>query len=241
MISKVLKQYSKVLVDTLYPPKCPSCKAKVSDDLVFCESCWEEIEFISSPCCSKCSVNLPVSYLGMLCERCEVSKYSFDRNISAVRYKDSIKDMVHDLKFNDATSIAKIMAHNMVLALNRFVHKQFDIIIPVPMHAAKLKIRKYNQAALIARHVSEATDIPISYDILRKQDNIMSQVAYSRIERFTNMKRAFAVDEKKLIAKSNILLIDDVMTTGATLNACARILKKHGANKVYCLTFARTF
>ncbi|MCE2993435.1 MAG: ComF family protein [Candidatus Jidaibacter sp.] len=241
MISRIIKQYSKAFVDTLYPPKCPSCKAKVSDDLVFCESCWEEVEFISNPCCAKCSINLPASYLGLLCDRCETRKYSFDRNISAVRYKDSIKDIVHKLKFSDATQLAKIMAHNMTLAFNRFAHEQFDIIVPVPMHPKKLKMRKYNQAALIAKHVAEYTGIQICYDALIKLDDTMSQIAYSRLDRFLNMKTAFSFNDKLSVRSCNVLIIDDVMTTGATLNACAKVLKKHGANKVYCLTFARTF
>lgn len=229
------------MVDILYPPKCFSCNVKVSFHGVLCESCWGKVEFIEKPCCLKCSIPLPASYLGGFCERCNRTKYSFDRNISVVRYEGMMKEIVHDFKFNDKTHLAKVMSRYMLMALGNFCHEKFDIVLPVPMHKTKLRKRRYNQAVLLAVNISKSLKIKIKTNVLRKTKETISQINYSRLERFQNLEQAFYIDNIKNIKNKSVLIVDDVMTTGATIDACAKALKSAGAAKVYSVTFARTY
>lgn len=190
--------------------------------------------------CKQCGIPLPSHYLGNRCEWCVDSKYYFRSNRSVVRYKDEIKDVIHDLKFNDKTYLAKPIAICMVNKFTDYINEA-DFIIPTPMHPGKLSKRGYNQATLIAKHLAKLTDTPLLLDVLMKIESTSIQSDLNRKERFKNLKNAFQVKGEQAIKDKEIILVDDVMTTGATADACSRVLLKAGARKIKVLTFARTF
>lgn len=236
----MLKQLVANFIDVIYPPKCITCNAHITKEHCFCHDCWGRFEFISEPLCVQCGVPIATHYLGNKCEWCVDARYYFRKNQSVVRYKDEIKNLIHDLKFNDKTQLAKPIAVCMV---NKFtsVIESGNFLVPVPMHPVKLAKRRYNQAVLIAKHIERITGKPLLLDTLVKIRDTSMQSDLNKKERYNNLKDAFQVKDPALIKDSELLLIDDVMTTGATADACSRALLKAGAKKVSVLTFARTY
>jgi competence protein ComFC len=229
------------ILDLVYPPKCPSCKTIVSDEHSICLDCYNNFEAISEPCCDKCSLALPSETLGKYCHQCIERKRSFAKNISVFRYSGFVKDLIHDLKYNNATINAKFIACIMYERNIQYV-KSFDYLIPVPISNSKLIKRKYNHAQLIAKHISKLSKVPMYEECLKRKDSHFSQIMLNRVERYENLKDAFFSEvSRNDLYKMKVLLIDDVMTTGATIDMCAKALSRKGALSVSSLTFARTY
>ena len=159
---------------------------------------------------------------------------------SAFVYDDISKNMLLLLKFFDKTSCASTLAKFMVHAGSDIIKEKPDLIIPVPLHYMRLIKRKYNQSALLANEISKLTDIKCDLFSLKRCKNTVPQVKFAGRERIRNIRGAFVVKKPENIKGKNIVLIDDVMTTGSTLKECAIALKKAGAKKIYALTAART-
>lgn len=207
----------------------------------FCPECYNDIEFISEPACKKCCVALPTSTFGDYCAWCIEHKRNFHQNKSVVRYDGKIKDIIHDLKFSKKPSIAKSLGHLMYSRYKSYL-SNIDLIIPIPMESNKLIKRGYNQAQLIAKTICSLSGIPMEERLLKKNIVLHSQIELGRVDRYKNLEKAFEfIGNKNVINRKNILLVDDVMTTGATIDHAARILKKCGAKRVMSLTFARTY
>lgn len=217
-----------------------TCNQKVDENSHFCPDCWTKIEFISDPYCLQCSTPLPADYLGQQCVGCADHTPHFDRSRSVFRYDELTKAMIHDFKFNDKTIYAKGLGELAFKFANSLITES-DIIIPVPIHPNRLRKRKYNHAALLAQKIAKLANINIEVDGIIKNSQTHAQVGLSRAERVKNLRDSFEVKDKQKIRGKNVLLVDDVMTTGATANECARILKKHGAKRVFVVTAARTY
>ena len=171
------------------------------------------------------------------CEPCLTDPKNRLRGRSALFYNDFSKEWLMRLKYGDQTQMAKKMAYWMVRCDPDFF-KDIDCIVPVPIHFWKLLKRRYNQSALIANHISCLWKKPMIHSVLYKAKSTPSQGDKTRKERLTNIKDSFAVKNKQQIAGKHILLIDDVLTTGATLSECNRVLYEAGAASVKYLTFA---
>jgi ComF family protein len=217
-----------------------TCNQKVDENSHFCPDCWMKIEFISDPYCLQCSTPLPADYLGQQCHGCAEHAPQFDRSRSIFRYDELTKVMIHDFKFNDKTIYAKGLGELAFKFANSLIAES-DIIIPVPIHPTRLRKRKYNHAALLAKKIAKLAKIKVDVDAIIKNSQTHSQVGLSRVERVKNLRDSFEISNSANVKGKNILLIDDVMTTGATANECARILKKCGAKRVFVVTAARTY
>jgi ComF family protein len=156
------------------------------------------------------------------------------------RYDDFTKKLIHDFKFNDKTGYAKSFAY-MIYNQSKQLLKNADFLIPVPMHKSRLQRRKYNHATLIARNLSKFSGVKLEVDALIKLRPTSNQMGLSKLERARNLQGAFSVTDALLIKDKLVILVDDVLTTGATANECAKILKQYGARKVIVLTVARTY
>lgn len=225
----------------LFPPLCLSCSKHVGEWGQFCNTCWGNLVFIQPPFCKQCGTPFDFEIEdNILCGKCIQTKPHYDCVRSIFLYNDISKKIILNLKYHDSTHLALYMAKYM----EKNVHDLFlnaDIIAPVPLHWRRLLKRKFNQSSLILQHL----DIPSGkkcHDLLYRKKNTPIQGNMNEKNRIENVKSAFRVDDKysKTIKGKIVLLIDDVFTTGATINECAKTLKKKGAGEVWCVSFAKT-
>lgn len=228
------------IMDFLLPPLCMNCDCSVSEHQTLCADCWKEVHFLAEPLCGCCgaSFDLPVDE-GTLCGACLDHTPVFNAARAAFLYDDVSKGLILRLKHADQLHPVPALAKWMVRTGDEF-WGQADMIVPVPLHRWRLLKRRYNQAALLARGIGKHIDVPVVYDLLQRIKATESQGHKNRKERFDNLRGAFALKKDMNIKGKSIILIDDVFTTGATVETCAKLLKKSGAAKVFVVTLART-
>lgn len=233
---KKLKSGTLKIIDFLLPPQCPLCKEIVSQQYTFCKECWPKLYFITSPKCSICSVPLVEVDQDMPCENCLKIPPIYTTASAPLVYNDYLKKLILRFKNYDSLNYTKIFTKFML----RCMPKNIDFIIPVPLHWWRFIVRQYNQSAELAKELSKQTKIPCELNLLKRHKSTASQGHKNKIERYNNLKNAFSINKDfKKIKNAKILLIDDVLTSGATANACAKILKQYGAESVHVLTIAR--
>jgi ComF family protein len=227
-------------LQTLFPARCPACQEPVGRHGGLCAPCWDKIHFITAPMCHRCG--LPFDYQiapVARCARCLRDKPPYRQARAVFRYTSDSRAQLLALKYQDKTQLAPIFSrwlHRASLDLPRC-----DLILPVPLHYFRLVRRRYNQAALLARGLSRLSGVPVRTDLLKRVRATPSQAGLSRSRRQANLRGAFHVPEKRKdqLRHRTVLLIDDVLTTGATIHACCRALKDAGVKDVYVLTLAR--
>lgn len=237
----LLKTLCTRALDFLLPPLCLSCDAPVADRATLCPECWKKIQFITPPFCACCGAafDIPVD-VTTLCGACIADAPHFQSVRGAIIYDDASRKIVLGFKHGDRTENLAALAGWMQRAGGEIL-ANCDILIPVPLHRWRLLQRHYNQSALLAQRLARMTNKIYIANILQRIRNTPSQGHRKRKERQENVKGAFTVPNEKrdLIAGKKIILIDDVMTTGATVDECARILLKAGAAEVHVLTLSR--
>jgi len=229
------------IVDLILPPQCISCRSVIDSAGNICAGCWKQLNFISEPLCEACGYPFPYEAPGIkFCAACARKAPPFDRARAALCYDEQSKRLVTGLKFSDKTHQAPTFSKLMAVSGNALITES-DCIIPVPLHRIRLFMRRYNQAALLALGLAKLSDKPVIYDLLVRKINTPPQMSLNRNQRLKNVKSAFGINDKykEKVKGKSVLLIDDVMTTGATIESCAKILKKSGAWRVNVLTLAR--
>lgn len=228
-------------VDILLPARCPACGALINDHGNICAECWTKLTFIERPYCVSCGIPFDID-LGddATCASCLSSTPAFGPLRSAVVYDDGSRPIILRFKHADATHCAPPLAGWMT-RVGADLLESADWIVPVPLHRWRLFTRRYNQAALLSREVSRQSGIRHAPLALRRVKRTKSQGHLSRSERSRNVSGAFIVSSSwaPRLAGSNVVLIDDVATTGATLAACAKALKAAKVDRVSSLTVAR--
>jgi ComF family protein len=230
----------RAVTNLLWPPSCIGCGAAVIEPDRFCAACWQSLPLISPPVCQRYGVPLPFDLGPEPLSPLAISDPPvFARARAAFRYDGLARELVHHLKYGDRTELARPMGRLMAEAGKPLV-ADASLLVPVPLHRFRFFGRRFNQAALLATEISALTDVPVGYEVLTRVKATRPQVGLTRAERADNLARAFAVpDHQRLhVAGRHILLIDDVMTSAATGNACARTLLKAGAAAVDLLVFA---
>jgi len=229
------------LRDGLVPPACLSCDRTTDRQGQLCAKCWSQMRFIEKPYCAV--LGTPFSYdlgEGALSADAIANPPPFDSSRSVALYDDTARQLVHSLKFANRTDLAPWMARFMLhVSENRITES--SVIVPVPLHRRRLFMRRYNQSAELARHLAKLADAQYRPDLIVRNRATKQQVGLGAKERENNVRGAFRVP-KGLgihIKGRHLVLIDDVYTTGATIRACARVLKRVGAARIDCLTFAR--
>ena len=227
--------------DFLYPDnlECIFCSAEINEnrELACCEKCLDEY-FKGRKVCAKCGdkITSKTNYC-LACKKEICLEYEFAR--APFVYEGNAKKLVFNLKYNNGKWLAKYMAEFMK---NEFEEMavEVDAIIPIPLHNKRLIERGYNQSELLANELSKKIAIPAILNNLVKTKETTTQTKLTKAERQENLKGCFEITNKSEIAGKNILLIDDVFTTGATIEEASKVLKNAGANKIYILTFAHT-
>lgn len=231
----------KAVFDLLLPPLCLNCDAPTAQDQALCADCWKKMTFIAPPFCACCGVPFDFE-MGedAKCTACFEKQPAFSAARSALVYDEASKSIILRFKHADRHHPAKGFAQWMKRAGQDIV-AQSDLIVPVPLHRWRLLARRENQAVVLARALARETGLPMEPNWLRRIRATVSQGHLSPKDRAANVNGAFAIPEKyhEALRGRKILLVDDVLTTGATVSACARTLLKAGAVKVNVLTLAR--
>ena len=233
---------ARAVLDALLPPQCPITGQAVSGPGVLSAEGWSQIRFIDDPVCAGCGAPFAFDHgAGAMCGACLADKHSFDSARAAILYDDAGRRLVSSFKYSDRTEFAPMFGKWLARAGTPLVSKQ-SILIPVPLHTRRLAARRYNQAALIAKFAINSLNCryePLA--LVRTRPTPPQQQQLSETARKRNVAGAFEVreDMKELVRDAHIIVVDDVLTTGATVSACARALKKAGAMRVDALVLAR--
>lgn len=223
------------------PHSCIICN-KIINSGYLCQEHFEKLNFISKPNCPICChpFDFEVSK-NTLCPNCLRKKPSYEKAISIFAYDEISKKLIFDFKYHDKTNLIKFFT-NILFNHSQEIIDDIDFISFVPLHKKRLKQRKYNQSALIARKFAKKSNITLITNLLIRHKNTKPQFYLSQKARHKNMAGAFVTNSKYLseINNKNILLIDDVITTGATIENCCKELKKSGVSKIYILTIAKS-
>lgn len=230
--------------DALLPPSCFSCQAPVETQGLLCAACFPRFRFIGAPHCHCCGLpfaNAAAVGEGGLCEACLDFPPAFDRARAAWLYDEASKPVLLAFKYGDRTDLAPALARAMATA-GAGLLAEADVIVPVPLSRARLVSRRYNQAALLAAALGRIADRPVLQTLLRRTRNTAPLADLSARRRAAVVAGAFAVTPRLVprIAGRRVLLVDDVLTSGATANACASALLAAGAGGVDVLAVART-
>lgn len=225
----------------VYPPTCPGCQVLLGRHAGICGRCWSSLRFIERPYCEVLGV--PFSHdlgSGILSADAIANPPPFSRLRSAVVHDGLARTLVHGLKYRDRTDLAPMMAGWMVRAGEALL-SDCDAIVPVPLHRYRLLARKFNQASELARAIARQSGKPLLLGVLRRTRPTRQQIGLGANARRVNVQGAFSVTEagRASLSGKRILLIDDVYTTGATVGAATRALRRGGAADVSVLTFAR--
>lgn len=231
--------YLRAAVDLCFPPKCLSCNTDLNDSrFLFCEDCFGLIDFVGRPYCLVCGTVFAAGD-NHLCGHCLQKGWSFDRARGIVVYNETMAAAILDFKFGGRKAALQTFAGLKKMSPFAGHFSSHDLIIPVPLHIKRLRQRGFNQALLLARcFFPDRRDI-VRTDILLRRKNTIPQTGLDGVLRRKNLKNAFYVADPQMICGRRILLIDDVFTTGTTVNECAKMLKKEGAAEVDVLTLAR--
>jgi ComF family protein len=218
-------------IDWLYPPQCGGCGMKGDR---WCVSCQSSTQLISPPICRRCGQALKSGYE---CTSCRKTPPHFEALRSWAVFEGPLRNAIHRLKYRRDIALGECLAVPLINLYNNMCWP-VELITPVPLGIARLAERGYNQSALIARPLAMSCGLYYGPTALHRSKETLSQVGLSALQRKENVAHAFSA-EPDIVAGRNILVIDDVATSGATLDACAVALLEGGANRIYCLTLAR--
>ncbi|MDX7953602.1 ComF family protein [Lichenihabitans sp. Uapishka_5] len=237
-----MRGFTTALLDLVYPPACMSCPRATATPHGLCADCWGRMGFITAPVCARLGTPFTVD-LGpdLLSPEAIADPPAYARARAVARFADGpAQVLVHRLKYGDRPDYARVMGRWMAEAGSALLD-DVDLVVPVPLHRSRLWRRRFNQAAELARAVALVRGLPLDLDGLTRVKPTRSQVGLSRTERADNIQGAFRVapDAKGRFRSRRVLLVDDVLTTGATVNAVSRALLRDGAATVDVLVFAR--
>lgn len=241
------------LLDVVLPPRCMACGALVSAPGLFCPDCWASLGFLDGPACVQCGLPFEspadghaeghnnTADGGLKCGACLADPPAFARARAVWRYDGAARATIVAFKHGDRPEQARHLAPALARAVAGLLDVADLVVVPVPLHRGRIWRRGYNQAALLARALARLVRRPVVLDALLRVRATPPQQGLDRAARRANVRRAFAVNPSRTVhvRGRTVLLVDDVMTTGATLDACATALLKAGAREVRVATLAR--
>lgn len=231
----MIERIKDIIIGSLYPPVCPVCERVIAKNKIICEKCKNEIALVKEPTCIKCGKPLSVSDK-LYCKDCNKRMHIYDKSLAVFEYSKSFKATMYRFKYSNAREYGNFFA-KVADALYDSQLKQWGIqvIIPVPLYKKKEVSRGYNQAKVFGKSLSYVTGIPLEDKLIIRRKSTVPQKELSDEMRRINLEKAFAVKKEKAMEYTSVLLVDDIYTTGSTLDACAKVLKVSGVKKVYCM------
>lgn len=237
----MIKKLATKLIRIIFPKSCLICNQIISDGN-FCAGDWNDLRFLHKPACDICFEPFEFKVDDkMLCGACLQRPPEYFKAVAILAYDEISKNLITKFKYFDQTDLVKYFAKLMFNGAKEML-EDVDFIAPVPLHKLRIIKRKYNQSAMLAKNISALGGKKSILDLLIRTKNNKPQASLNQKDRRKNVAGIFTVHQKYLpqIKGKNILLIDDVMTTGSTVEACAKTLKKAGAQKIYVLVIAKT-
>lgn len=230
------------VIRAIYPAQCVACDAQTDDDFGLCGACWRETQFIGGLVCDTCGTPLPGEDHGEIvqCDDCMTIARPWDRGRAVVAYSGVGRRLVLSLKHGDRTDLAPPAARWMAQKIAEMADSD-TVLVPVPLHWVRLVKRRYNQSALLAQEMAKIMEQPVCVDALLRPKKTNALEGHSRNARFAELSGAIVSNPKRApqIAGKSVILVDDVMTSGATLAASAEAAKAAGAVNVSIVTLAR--
>jgi ComF family protein len=236
-----LEATARSLLSLIYPPCCEGCGAGVEHPSYLCEKCAAGAVRIEAPFCEVCSEPFRGAISGpFTCANCAGRQFHFTCAVAPYRSEGVVRDFIHRFKYFREFQLRHPLAAWAAEALDdgRIRQQRADALVPVPLFVARQRNREFNQAAVLARLVGKRGGIPVS-DCLLRTRNTTSQVTYDRKMRMENLRNAFRMRHSMDVRGRHLILVDDVLTTGSTLDECASVLLKGGAASVRAITVAR--
>jgi ComF family protein len=229
-----------VVVDLALPPLCPACREPVLGQAL-CAGCWAKLHFIAPPYCER--LGIPFVYdpgPGILSMQAIAAPPAYRRARAAVRFDEVARTLVHAFKYGDRLDLAPLLGRWMASA-GRELLADVDALVPVPLHWRRRWARRFNQSALLSEVIAGESGVPVLHEALKRVKATAQQVGLTRAQRAENIQGAFRVTPagKAMVAGRRLVLVDDVLTTGATVEGCTRALLRAGAASVDVLTLAR--
>jgi ComF family protein len=238
--AEAVRAVLRTALDLALPPLCPACREPI-EGRGLCPACWSKLSFITRPCCER--LGIPFVYdpgPGILSMEAIADPPAYHRARAAVRFDDISRALVHGLKYGDRLELAPMMGR-WISRAGRELLAEADALVPVPLHWRRLWARRFNQSAMLAAAISAESGVPIAGGALKRVKPTVQQVGLSRSERAQNVQGAFRVppEGKPAVIGRRLIVVDDVLTSGATVEGCARALLRAGAANVDVLIFAR--
>lgn len=230
------------IVNLMFPKniKCIICDKELSKNTHYalCESCFNGLPKNNKKTCQKCGQPI-LNTSATHCLACKTDPPKFTQSFSPLLYKAPVTNLIKQFKYDNKKYLAETLGNFLV---QEYIERNLncDIVVPVPLHEKRLKQRGFNQAELLANQLNVKLNIEVNSNILTRVKNTKTQTVLSKEERQDNVSDAFKVLDKQTVKNKVVLLIDDVYTTGSTLNECAKVLFKAGAKKVYAITLSHT-
>lgn len=229
-------------MDILYPRQCVGCgESSPATFRYICWDCWSDAVRVEAPFCALCGdpVAGAVDH-EFICYSCSAEKPAFDAARSAARYDGVVGEALRQLKYERALWLAPDLVELLHRCLEaEYSEQRFDLIVPVPLYHVRRRERGYNQSAVLACELSRRMGCPAPPGMLRRIRPTVTQTNLTAADRLSNVSAAFQYRKREWLVGQRILLVDDIMTTGATVNACAKALKEGGAESVHAITVAR--
>lgn len=236
-IGKITKKTGETVLQLLFPRRCPVC-----DGIVrlfgekICPECLPKLKVVASPWCMRCGKKL--SEEREFCSDCKRREHKYDRARTLYEYT-CVAPAIYRFKYGGRQEYGEFFGEEMGRYLGDFILKvRPDVIVPVPLHRRKRKDRGYNQAACLARALGRNLNLPVDEDFVKRVKNTVPMKRLNPAERQNNLKKAFIIGRNDVKLYDRIILVDDIYTTGTTLDEIAALLKEHGVSKVYCVTLA---
>ncbi len=229
------------LADLLLPPVCISCRRRIVSHGLLCGNCFASIDFIAPPLCARLGVPLPYEAGESLLSAAAIaSPPVYDRARASARYSDTMRELIQGFKYRDRHEGLPLFARWLNQAGAELL-ADADLIVPVPLYPSRLWWRRFNQSAMLAVAVGRLAGVPVDCTVLRRVKRTTSQVGLSAEQRRRNVRGAFRVDKAHAarVRGRKLVVVDDVITTGATADSCARALKRAKAARVDILALAR--
>lgn len=233
---RLVRAIGRQFIDFALPPRCAGCGEVIGEAGAFCAACWSELEWLGSGGCQTCGIPLVSTELGT-CGRCLAKPPKIDRIRAAVAYDDISRSIALRLKYGRKVALARTMARYIAPLGESW--SQEAILVPVPLHRRRLWFRGFNQSALVARELAKAWQLPVATSLIKRIKATRPLKGLNHSQRRAAVARAFTATDRQAVDGRTIILIDDVLTSGSTAEACASALRKAGAGRVELFCWAR--